>query len=107
MLEYLLLRGDDVKDILHPRTSLDLDSYSTVALYKLYGRVLQKSYPFRQRPVHIIDLPVYCIAIRYSFWLEAPIVLGDNNREYHIDTSTSKITIGEAWSIDLAPYLLN
>ena len=107
MLEYLFLRGDDVKDLLRPRTSLDLNRHSTVTTCTLQGRTLHKSYPFRHWAPQIIDLPLHCIAIRYSFWLEAPIVLGVDGKEYHINTSTNEVTSGEAWSVDIAPYLLN
>ena len=103
MLEYLLLKGDDITHSQRLRTCLHKHVRLGSISYTVSGGKLSK-YFSRNRPDQVIDLPVPCIAIRESAYNIVVWLLGSDGREYYYGEDIgSKRSL---WPADLEDYLV-
>ena len=95
MLEYLLSKERSL------RTSIRLGQNEHYTMYTLIAGKLRKSkiYP---PYLQVIDLPVPCIAVRYS---KGCVLLGVDGREYQVDRNTNQVTPRNSCPVRVTSYI--
>lgn len=98
MLEYLLLRENDITHRWQPQLDITIDDFN----FKLEGWTLAET-SFGHVTVHA--LPVLCVAIRNVSPRNAfRFFLGSDDQEYYLYEFSDEAYVNGTWPADLTPY---